>query len=160
MFKHIRKNIALLISPEISQEIKDAVRYGDDAENRANQRLAKTLLDMDPFEPALKRFHGVFGEEFEHPEEKLDERGQMLLKTLGYQLKSDISFKYLTEWILNTQGNNTLRKARTDYELFYGRACIVNIELFVKEIGRLAGLYEEDMAKRGNTDFDQNLTIE
>lgn len=159
MFKNIRKKIAELIAPEYVQEIEDMSKQMDGIEERVNQRIAKVLLDMDPFEPFMRKYHGVFSEQFEHPEDKLDAKGQLLMKSWGYQQRNDPSFKFMTEWMLNTQGNNTLRKAKIDHEWFFGRACIVSIELFVRETGRLAGLYEELIEKDKNQ-FDENLTVE
>ncbi len=125
-----------------------APRHYEDIDNRVNQRVALTMSRMDPFEPLMKEFHGVFSEEYEHPEEKLDARGQLLMKMLGYQLRDDPSFKYLIDWIMNTQGNAAFKApTRTNEErgevLMYGKAQISTSILLKRELKRLASLYEE-----------------
>ena len=134
MLRSIRKQISYIIFP--------------DHEMEANKRVADIILQMDPYSPLMKKFNGAFSGKFNHPEDKLDARSQLLLKTLGYQLRDDPSFKYLTEWVMNTEGNAMLRApARTNEErgeiLMWGKAQISAITLFVEELGRLGSLYEE-----------------
>ena len=45
-----------------------------------NQRVAHVLASMDPFEPLLKEFHGIFSEEHERVEDPLDEKGQLQMR--------------------------------------------------------------------------------
>ena len=155
LFKKIRIKLAHVIA-------RDYMRKVDD---RVNQRVADALMRMDPFEPVMKKFHGIFGRDFEHPEERLDQKGQLLMKTLGYQLRDDPSFRFLTEWVMNTQGNAMLKlSTRTNEErgevLLWGKAQISAMILFVKEVGRLASLYEELLAKQKEGDFTSDNTVE
>ena len=144
----LRKKIARLLDP-------DAFRSFD---ARVNQRVAKVLSEMDPLEPFMKKFHVVFSEDFSRPEEKLDTRGQLMMEMWGYQQRDDPSFKFMCDWIINTQGNNTLRKGRNDSEWFFGRASIINIELLKKEVGRLASAYEKRLAEKDS--FDASSSVE
>lgn len=149
--RSIREKIARFIAPELSKSI----------DNEINQRTALIISKMDPFEPLLREFHGVFSEEFDHPEENLDERDRIGMMMWGYQQKNDRFFKYMTDWIMNTQGNETLKKAPvTTDRILYGRAQLSTMILFKKEIGRLSSLYEDELAKRHPEGFDENLPIE
>lgn len=123
------------------------------------QRVAETLAKMDPFEHLFKEFHGIFSEEFERPEEKLDTRSRLSLTMWAYQQATDPSFKFLTNWVMNTQGNETLKRAAvTPERILYGRAQISSTLLFVNEIKRLGALYE-DMLKKDQP-FDEVATVE
>lgn len=123
------------------------------------QRVAQTLAKMDPFEPLFKEFHGIFSEEFERPEEKLDTRSTLSLTMWAYQQSTDPSFKFLTNWVMNTQGNETLKRAAvTPERILYGRAQISSTLLFINEIKRLGALYE-DMLKKDQP-FDGVVTVE
>ncbi len=119
---------------------------------------------MDPFEPLYKTFNGVFSEDFEKPEENLDERSQLLMKMMGYQLREDPSFKYLMDWIVNSQGNQMLRSpARNDEELGqvlkYGKAQISGVKIIQKQIKRLGSLYDE-MLNQDKTPVDPGTSVE
>ncbi len=126
-----------------------------------NQRVAEVLLQQDPFEPLLKKFRGVFSKEFEKPEDHLDARSKVMLLMWGYQQREDPSFKYLLEFIMNKQGNITLKDANpTPERILYGRAQLSGMILFGEEVARLGGLWEDKMAKDKPKEFDENLTIE
>lgn len=154
--KNLRRKFAHVVCP----------RYIEEVDERVNQRVAQVLAQMDPFEPLLKHFHGVFSGEFTRSEENLDERSALQLMMLGYRLKNDISFKYLTEWIMNSQGNAMIRApARTNDErgeiLLWGKAQIASMILFVKEVGRLSLLYEDILEKQKGNDFNSDTnTVE
>lgn len=132
-----------------------------EVEERTGQRVAETLSKMDPFEPAMKLFHGIFSEEFEHPEEKLDAAGQLRLTMWAYQQSTDPAFRHMTEWVMNSAGNETVKRAPVTVERgLYGRAQIASMVLFVKEIGRLGGIYEDYLAKQKVETFDEHITVE
>lgn len=123
------------------------------------QRIAQTLARMDPFELIFKEFHGIFSDEFERPEEKLDTRSRLSLTMWAYQQSTDPSFKYLMDWVMNTQGNETLKRAAvTPERILYGRAQISGALLLVKEVKRLGAQYE-DMLKKDQP-FDEVIAVE
>jgi len=145
MLNKIRRKIAIFIYPEFV--------------NESNLRVAKMMAAMDPMEPVLKLFHGVFSEEYERPEDKLDARSQTSLKMWANHMYKDPSFKYITDWLCNSFGNETLKRAPISAERTqYGRAQISSVILFKKEIQRLSNLYE-DMIKPEEA-FDKNLTVD
>lgn len=120
---------------------------------------------MDPFEPLLKQFNGTFSEEYEHPEDMLDNRGRDAMAIWGWQQKNNPSFKYMCDWIMNIAGNNALTNPKMTEEnafglVLYARAQIANIVLLKREIGRLALIYE-DILKRGKEDdFTSDKVVE
>lgn len=160
MLKNLRTKIAKAIAPEYVAVVLDLEKRVSGIEDNVNQRIAKTLIDLDPMELVMKKYHGVFGGDFERPEERLNEAGKLGMYMWAYGQRNDPYFKHMTQWFLDTQGNNTVRKAKNDHEWFFGRACIINILSFVKEVGRLSNLYEELMEKRGEDKFDGESTVE
>lgn len=149
MFK---KFLSKFIVPEINEQA---------IQKEVNRRVAETLSKMDPFEPLMKKFHGVFGEEFERPEEQLNESGRFGMLVWGWQQKHDPSFKYMTDWIMNTQANESLKRAPvTPERILYARAQISTMILFVKEIGRLSNLYEELRDKNKAENLDEGILVE
>jgi len=128
-------------------------------EQTVNQRVATIVSQMDPFEPFLKKYHGIFSEEFARPEDNLNDQGKILLYGWAYTQVKDPSFRHLTEWIQNMQGNLTLRKAKNDHEWFYGRCAVIVVELLVKEVRRLAVNYEGLMVRKDKP-FDDSLSVE
>lgn len=159
MLKNLRTKIAKAIAPEYVAVVLDLEKRVSGIEDNVNQRIAKTLIDLDPMELVMKKYHGVFGGDFEHPEEKLDQASKLGMYMFGYQMRNDKYFKFLTQWAKDTQGNNTIRKAKNDHEWFFGRACLVMIEVFVSEINRLANNYDEIMNK-DKQDFNDEKTVE
>lgn len=149
-WSNIRKQIANLIYPE--------------GVNEVNLRVAKIMNSTDPLEPVLKMYHGVFSEEYERAEDILDERSKFNMKMWAWQTYKDPSFKYLTDWIMNTFGNETLKRVPINDEklasqrLWYGRAQLATMILFKKEVKRLSSLYE-DMTKP-KEEFDEHTTVE
>lgn len=145
----IRTRLAKWIAPEYSRSVDFQV----------GQRVAEIMTKMDPFEPLMRQFNGVFGEEFEHPEDGLDTKGQLMLRTLGYQLSDDPSFKYLMNWVMNSQGNETIKRAPVTIErILYGRAQISSTLTIVNELRRLGEAYKDMLGRQ--EDFDESLTIE
>jgi hypothetical protein len=115
---------------------------------RVDQRVAKVLSERDPFEPLLQHFKGTFSEEYERPEERLNQQGQISMKLWGYQQTHDPSFKYVIEWIANKAGNQLINKGLPSIERqLFARAQISTMLLLRKEARRLSSLYEELMGK-------------
>lgn len=132
-----------------------------EAELRAGQRVAEIMSKMDPFEPVMKLFHGIFSEEFEHPEENLDAAGQLRLTMWAYQQTTDPAFKHITQWVMNSAGNETVKRAPVTVERsLYGRAQIASMALFVKEIERLGNIYADMLEKNKLETFDEHVTVE
>lgn len=151
-----RKTIAVLIAPEEF----DALEKGrTDLELEINRRVAEVLLKMDPFEPFLKKYNVIFSEEWERPEDRLNDQSRTMLFQWAYGLEGDPSWKHLTDWVRNTQGNATLRKGRHSDEWFYGRAAVIVVGLFVDEVRRLSSHYKEILAQKGHT-FDPHLVVD
>lgn len=130
-------------------------------ENLVNQRVAQTLLQMDPFEPLLRKYKGSFSEVYERPEDKLDATGRMKLMMLGYHLNTDPSFKYFIQWMLDTEGNNYIRKGNpTPESMLYSRAMLAAPTLMKREIRRLAALYEDEVERNKPEEFNEDVTVE
>lgn len=149
MFTNLRYKIAQFIAPEYIKNI----------DNRVNVRVAKAMSEIDLFEQFMKEFNGVFSEEFEHVEDGLDEKSQYMMKLWGWQQKNDPSFQRITQWIMNTQGNETLKRAPvTEARIQYGRAQLSNMILYRKEVSRLASLYEDILKKKD--EFNSEVVTE
>lgn len=141
--------LAWLFKPELDGIIKLKL----ETEQMINLRVAEAILKIDPWELIMKEYHGVFSEEYKRPEESLDAPGQLQMYMMGYRLVSDPAFKQLIDWIMNTQGNATMRAPNLTRDtalniMLYGRSQISVGILLNKEIGRLASLYQEMMEKR------------
>jgi hypothetical protein len=150
MLKDFRKKIAYFISPDLR-----------DVENTVNQRVAQTLSKMNILDYLLKDFHGTFSTEYERPEDKLNERSSLSLKMFGYQQNKDPNFEYLSDWIMNSFGNETLKRgAVTSERLLYGRAQISSMILWKKEIERLSLLYEDLLEKNKVQNFNKHSAVE
>lgn len=165
MFKKLSKQLAVFLAPSYFKEIEERVLKAEEkaltAEERANQRLVQTLAQMDPLEPAMKEFHGIFSKEFEKPEQKLDERSYLGFIMWAYQQKTDPHFNYMIDWIMNSAGNETIKRAPiTEARTQYGRAQISNMVLFRKEIGRLSSLYEEKLEKNKDVYKENGSTVD
>lgn len=165
MLKQLRSYIAELVAPDVFREYKDRLadeaKKTKEAELSANRRYAEYVAKMDPFEMILKKYNGIFSEEFEHPEERLDAPGRFRMMMWGYQQKTDPAFKHMIEWIMNSAGNETMKRAPISNERTqYGRAQIANMVLLRDEVGRLASLYEEELEKHKPQDFDTGVAVE
>ena len=124
-----------------------------------DQRVAMVLAQMDPFEPLLREFHGIFSEEHERVEDPLDEKGQLQMRVWGWQNAASPEFKRMTEWVMNTQGNESLKRAAvTPERILYGRAQISGMILFVREVERLSEAYKDMLKKPG--EFDESTTVD
>lgn len=131
-----------------------------DLDMEVNQRVADYLSKMDPFEPLLKKYNVVFSQEYTRPEQKLNEQSQIQLFMWANGVESDPSFKHLINWFRDTQGNATLRKAKTDHEWLYGRAALATLTLFAEEVSRLSSRYKDILAERSGQTFDAGLPVE
>lgn len=123
------------------------------AEEKMQSRLAQAMLGIDPFEVLMKEFHGVFSEEYQRPEEGLNDQGRIQMLMFGYRTFEDPSFNHLINWMMNTQGNATLRAPHLNRDtaldvMLYGRAQISTGILLKKEVSRLASLYQEMIDKQ------------
>lgn len=140
-----------------AHQLKVILKKEREIDSIIGQRVAEIVSKMDPFEPLMKQFHGVFSEEYQHPEQQLSDPGQIQMEMLGFQLKDDPSFRYLTEWMMNTQGNATIKAPNLNRDtaldiMLYGRAQISTMILLKKEVSRLASLHQERLRKsRGET---------
>lgn len=155
MIKKLRIQLARLLARD----------YLVDVDNRVNQRVADMILKMDPFEQIMKKFHGIFSEEFERVEQKLSDQDRIRLSMWAYHEKEDPSFRYFSDWIMNSLGNQTFKSsARSNKELgevlMYGKAGIAAMLLYKKEIGRLSSLYEEILQKKNEGNFDSVISVE
>lgn len=163
MFTDLRQKFAGFISPERERFLNVRMAAQEERERNTtamiNQRVAEIVSKMDPLEPMLKRYNIIFSKEYTHPEEPLDGPSQFRLFMWAYGMKEDPSFKYITDWVRNTQGNATVRKAVGEEQWFFGRAMIASIGLIIDEVSRLASRYEDIVAKRDRS-FDAYLPVE
>lgn len=172
MVETLRTWIARKIAPRLFDEAKrrekdafdretGAFNREADIEQEINQRIAALMLKMDPFELVMREYRGVFGQDFEHPEDNLDARGVLNLRSFGYTIATDPSFNFLCDWIMNSQGNETLLKAAvTPERILYGRAQISAMLAFRKEVRRLSAAYEDMRDKQNGRDYDPTLSTE
>lgn len=158
MVDTFRNKLARFIAPKVFAELAEQKLLID---TTVNQRVANILEKMDPFEPLLKEFHGIFNKEYEKPEDKLNEQSKVMLKMWGYQQRDDPSFKYITEFVINTQANETLKRAPvTPERIMYGRAQISGMILFIREVERLGLLWDDELTKNKESRFDESLSVE
>ncbi len=156
------ERFAQWLAPErearLNSRVAEFQKRERDFEMLVNNRVADIVMKMDPWEPLLKKYNIVFSDEWQRPEDNLDAQSQHILFQWAYGIKNDTSFNHLINYFLNTQGNNTVRRASNDNEWFFGRAAIATLLLFREELGRLGSHYEERLTK-GQT-FDKNLAVE
>ena len=130
-----------LIAPKYIDSLEQQII---DAQNSANQRVAKMIGDIDPLEPLFTKFSSIFSEVFESPEEGLDEKGYYGFLMWAYTQDGDPYFKHYMKWIMNSEGNNLIRKGHpTPENILYSRALLANCELMRKDVKRLANIYRE-----------------
>lgn len=170
MVETLKTWIARKLAPHLFDEVlarETAATAREKAlDDEVGRRAAAIVMKMDPFELVMREFSGVFGEDFEHPEDNLDARGVLNLQTFGYTLANDPSFIFLSSWIMNSQGNETFLRAPVPDEkaammkLMYGRAQISSMLTFRKEVRRLSAAYEDVLAKQRGESFDPSLSTE
>lgn len=158
MFKNLRSKVAEWIAPHDWAGVLEVQKSADSISEQVNQRVAEIVSKMDPFEPFFRKYNVIFSREYSRVEDKLNEQSRIQLFQWAYGLHRDPSFIHLADWIRNTQGNATLRKAKNDNEWFYGRAAVTVMTSFVDEVGRLSSRYEELIAK--DRPFDPSLPVE
>lgn len=162
MLKNILQKIARGIAPSYIQELE---QKASDADAKISQRVAAIISQMDPLEPAMKLFNGIFSEDFQKPEQNMDARSRLQFLMWAYQQHTDPSFIHMIEWIMNTAGNQMTRHKPVDRDnateiLMYGRSQISNMILLKKEIGRLSSLYEDMLQKNKQVYVDEGTTVE
>lgn len=151
MLKDFRKKVAHFISPESKKETDDTV----------NQRVAQVLSKMDVLDYLLRDYHCTFSTEYERPEDKLTERGQLSMKMWAFNQARDPNFEYLIDWVMDTYGNETLRHAAvTPERIRYGRAQMASAGLIKREVGRLSNLYLEMLEGNKVQEFDKTKAVE
>lgn len=182
MMQKLRTTIARLIDPESFRKLAlSLTRFKEDQEyigklakkllkkyeehderkarEIASQRIAVILSKMDPLEPLLKEYFGVFSEQYEHPEERLNERGQLSMMMMGFQLMDDPSFEYMCRYVMDNAGNDIIKATNPSMErLTYSRAQIATMLLVKKEVKRLGELYKQRIKKTDPEDFDEHIT--
>jgi hypothetical protein len=120
-----------------------------------NRRVAEYISKMDPLEPLMKQQSVIFSDEFERVEDQLDANSKITMAMWAYGQKRDPCMKRMMDWVCNTVGNETIKRAPITAERTqYGRAQIANIVLLKKEIGRLSLIYEEKLVQMGGKNFD------
>lgn len=165
MIKRLRAKLARLISPELINNLEVQIQAektrAQEVELSVNQRVAEIISKMDPLEPLLKEFHGVFSREYERPEDMLNPQGQFLMESWGYSQADDPSFKYLTDWIMNVHANETLRHAPvTTDRILYGRAQLAVMLLYKNEVQRLSQKYKDRLDKNKPVAFDETISTD
>lgn len=143
------------------RELDGILKKQADMDRLVNQRVMAIIAKMDPFEPLMKEYNGIFSTEHEHPEDTLDEPGKLGMRMWAYGVSHDPHFKRLTQYIMDTQANETLKRAPvTEARIQYGRAQISSMILFRKEIGRLSLAYEDTLAGKGREEFNSEKATE
>ena len=155
---NLRSKIADWIAPERARELKEAHLS---IQMDVNRRVADVINKLDPFEPAYRKYHVIFSSEYEHPEDKLSDRSQFEFFQWAHYLTRDPNFRHLMDFIRNTQGNATVRAAKTDQEWFVGRAMLFLIASLIKEVNRLSTRFEDIISKRdGDAKFNRFIPVE
>lgn len=165
MFKKLKYKIANFFFSEymenVAHSMQAAVTLKNELNDTVNRRVVETLAKMDPFEPLMKEYNGIFSREYERPEDSLNSQGKVGMYIWAWQQKNDPYFAYMVDWIMNKSGNSLLKKENpTELQTFYKRAEIANMILYRKEVGRLASNYEEMLSKKGSQEFDDTVGIE
>lgn len=154
MFKEFRKKIAYFIYPVLEKKEREI-------QETINQRVAMTLSKMNILDYLLKDFSGTFSTEYERPEEKLTERGQLSMKMWAFNQVRDPNFEYLIAWVSDHFANDMMRHAAvTPDRILYGRAQIAFTELWKREVGRLSREYEDMLEKNKVPVFDKTKAVE
>lgn len=167
MLRTLRFSIAALISPEREQALtqleKEAERLKAETRHAIDQRVAEIVSQLDPLDPLLRNFNGVFDERREQPEDGLSEPDRIAMEMFGYRNHTDPHFHFLMDWIVNTNASAMMKKPVGTQEQIvlghmYARALIAVSSLLKEKIGRLSSLYER-RTQRG-TAFDPHKTVE
>ena len=90
-------------------------------------------------------------------EEGLEENEKRDLYADAYNIKSNHSFDKIARYLIDVQGNYSIKEAQNMGEVAFGRATINGIFLFMEEINRLSNLYKEENRKEEK--FDPHALI-
>lgn len=158
MSKGIRVKLARVLAPDYIGSLEREAHVIDE---EINKRVASLALAIDPLDFLIRDYNGIFSENFEHPDENLNAQGKIGMYMMAYQLKNNPYFDHLIQWIMDSAGNETIKKAPImEARVQYGRAQISNMVLFKREIQRLSSLYEDELNKGKPEVFDTTNTIE
>ena len=147
MVEKIRTWLAMRIAP----------RAILDVDARVDARVASTLAGMDPLQLLMREYSLVFTDDFTRPEEGLDSKADLMMKTWAYQTRDDPSFGFFCDWIMNSYGNEMLKRSPiSEKSMIYARAQVSGIMQFRKEVSRLAMLYEEMLERRRSGDREED----
>lgn len=146
----LRERAARFLAPSVFAQVEVREKA---LEQEVNQRVARFLTAMDPFEPLMRSFNCIFTEDFDKSEDGLNALEQLRLKNWAYGTRDDASFKHLIQWVINSQGNAALKKGNpTPETILYSRAMLAAPVLLQREVKRLAQLYEELVAEKEGFD--------
>ena len=124
-------------------------------DSKVNQRVAEYISKLDPLEALLRQQSVIFSDEFERVEDQLDEKSKFTMGMWAYGQKRDPYMKRMIDWVINTAGNETIKRAPITVERTqYGRAQIANMVLFKQELSRLSSIYEQKLIDMGGKVFD------
>lgn len=160
---NFRIKIANFFAEEYIRGLKDIKKQSEaDAIAEINTRVAEVVSKMDPFEPVMKLFNGVFSKEYERPEDSLSEQHKVTFYMWAYRQIRDPDFLHLIDWVTDNAGNTTMKRASplTAERAQYGRAQIANMLLLKKEVGRLSSLYEDILEKNKEQKFDPSVSVD
>lgn len=169
MLQNFREKIAAFIAPERSHRLyklqEDLLILGRNIDQETNRRVAEIIAKLDPFEPLMREFHGLFSQEFQHPEQNLDQPGQLGMYMMGHRIVHDPHFKYLTDWIMNAHANEMFRRPNLTRDnaldaVLYVKAQLSAMILLKKELGRLGSNYEEILNKKEDEAFTSTSTVD
>lgn len=90
-------------------------------------------------------------------EDRLEENDKKDLYADADNLKSNKAFGLITKYLIDVQGNFTVKEALNMGEVAFGRATINGIQLFVEEVNRLSNLHKEETKKE--EEFDEHEQI-
>lgn len=135
--------------------------YADMVKGVGDRRYAALAAELNPWDIVLQDFNGVFSVEYDRPEDALDGAQQMTLEQWAWMQAKAPHFNYLIEWIMNTNANQTLKRATNPgNSILYCRALLAAMVLFRKEVRRLASKYEDRLKKDKVEDFSPAITVE
>jgi hypothetical protein len=150
----LREKIARWLHPAVFDELQAK-------EQEVNRRVAEYISKLDPIEILMQEFSGIFSKEFERVEDQLNDAGRTTMAMWGWQQMKDPSFNRMVDWIIDTQANETLKKAPvTPARIEYGRAQISGMILMRREVRRLASLYQELLDRGKGDEFSSEITVE
>lgn len=158
MWHGLRTKLAKWLDPSVFDELRAREKLLNEEVNR---RVAEYVSRLDPFEPLMKEFSGIFSREFERVEDQLNDQGRTTMLAWAWTQAKDPHFQRITDWIIDTQANETLKRAPVTTErIMYGRAQISGMILLRQEVGRLASLYQKILDGGKGESFSSEITVE